>query len=156
MRYTLGLFLLLTVFWGINSTNDSGLLLFLGLLSVLLVMLLTHRMKLLDKESFPLHLITRIGPFYIWLTKEIIVGSIYVLKKIILRDKTMTPRLVKIRLNFKHRLSEVIFANSITLVPGTLCVQLGKGWIKVHALTKELADQLERGELARRIKALED
>ncbi len=155
MRYPLGLFLLLSVFWLMISANDSGQLLFLGFLSVLLVMLITHRMKLVDKESLPMHLITRIGPLYYWLIKEIISGSIYVLKKIILRDKAYTPKIVTIDLDFKHELSEVIFANSLTLTPGTLSLRFNHKSIHVHALTEELADELTGGELIRKIKRLE-
>lgn len=155
MRYTFGLFVLLSVFWTINSPNDSGLLLFLGLLSIVLVIVLTLRMKLLDDESFPIHLFTKIGPFYLWLVKEIVLGSFYVLKKIIFRDQTDSAQMVTLNIDFKDELTQVIFANSITLVPGTLSVQLEQGTVKVHALTQELADDLTSGELAQRIKRLE-
>jgi multicomponent Na+:H+ antiporter subunit E len=156
MRYSLGLFVLLSAFWLVNSPNDSTLLLFLGVLSVALVMLLAHRMKLVDRESLPLHLFSRIGPFYCWLIKEIILGSIYVLKKIILRDQSFTPGMITIKLDFKDKMSEVIFVNSITLVPGTLSVQHGQGSIQVHTLTQELADSLNDGQLAEKIKRLEN
>lgn len=155
MRDTLGLFVLLSGFWGINSPNDSALLLFLGLLSVLLVVLITHRMKLLDRESFPLHLITRIFPFYLWLLKEIILGCLFVMKTILARDKNLTPEVVTVELAFKDELNQVIFANSLTLVPGTLSVELNQGSIQVHTLSPELAAELRGGEMARRIKRLE-
>ena len=155
MRYTLSLFLILAVFWGLNSSNDANLLLVLGFFSVLLVLLISQKMKLPDKESVPLHLVFRIFPFYCWLVKEIILGCLYVLKKVLSGKDTLTPTVFTISLNFKHPLSEVIFANSITLVPGTLCLNLSEGKVQVHAISQELADQLMTGDLARRIKRLE-
>jgi len=156
MRYTLGLLFILTLFWGVNSTNDSYFLLFLGVLSVLFVLFISNKMKLIDRETIPLHLYLRVWPFYAWLIKEIALGSFYVLKLILLPNKKASPTVVKINIDFEDPLSEVIFANSISLVPGTLSLELKKGEILVHALTQELADELVNGELARRIKRLEN
>ena len=156
MRYTLCLFFLLSGFWALNSPNDNGSLILSGLVSVLLVLLLSHKMKLLDQESIPLHLCFRIWPFYFWLTKEIIVGSLYVLARIIRRDKVLTPQIRILPLNFNDPLSKVIYANSITLVPGTLSIRLSKTRIQIHALSRNLADELSHGDLAQRIKRLEE
>ena len=156
MRYTFSLFLLLIAFWAVNSAYYTGLLLFLCLVSSVLVLMITHRMRLVDQESLPLHLITRIGPFYCWLIKEIVVGAIYVLRKILQGDNKLSPRVITLKLDFRDELSKVIFANSITLVPGTLTLKLDKDSIQVHALTEELAEALISGELVSRIKRLEN
>ena len=156
MRYSLGLFFVLTMFWLINSPNISSLLLFLGLISVCLVVTLIVRMKLLDRESLPLHLIARIIPFYLWLLKEIVLSSLNVLKKIVFPRQPLKPQILTIKLQFNEPLTEVIFANSITLVPGTLCLKLSKSEITIHALSKEFASTLRTGELTRRLKRLEE
>jgi multicomponent Na+:H+ antiporter subunit E len=44
----------------------------------------------------------------------------------------------------------VIYANSITLTPGTVSVELENGSILVHALTKAGADGLSSGDMDRR------
>jgi multicomponent Na+:H+ antiporter subunit E len=51
----------------------------------------------------------------------------------------------------KSDLSQVIYANSITLTPGTVSVELEKDKILVHALTKEAAEELASGEMAKSI-----
>lgn len=155
MRYTASLFLLLLAFWAGNSEIHTGLLFFLGLVSVMLVLLITRRLRLLDRESLPLHLFTRIAPFYCWLLKEIFFGSLYVLKLICLGDKAISPTIITVAFEFEDELSHVIFANSITLIPGTLSLQINKESVLVHALTQQLADELLGGEMARRIKRLE-
>ena len=156
MRYTFTLFFILLAFWALNSEYYTLFFLFWGMASVLLVLLIAYRMGLIDKESQPLHLVTRIAPYYLWLSKEIIIGSSYVLKRIILGSKAISPTIVTLKIDFKDELSKVIFANSITLVPGTLSMQLDRETIQVHALTRELAQQLASGEMARRIKSMED
>ena len=155
MRYPVSLFLLLSTFWLLNSSANNSLLLILGVASVLTVLLFTYKLKLLDKESLPIHLLTRIFPFYLWLIKEIVIGSCYVLKSILFRRQSIDPVTVVIKTNFSDELSKVIFANSITLVPGTLCLKLTDDSVTVHALTKYLAKQLQTNELALRVKRLE-
>jgi len=44
-----------------------------------------------------------------------------------------------------------MYANSITLTPGTVSVNLEKDKILVYALSKEGADDLLSGEMAKRI-----
>lgn len=155
MRYTLSLLLLLIAFWASNSNIYTEFLFIGAFVSIMLVLLISHRLCLLDQESLPLHLLTRIAPFYCWLIKEIMVGSFYVLKLIFLGNKAISPTIITITLDFNDELSKVIFANSITLVPGTLSLKLDKQSVQVHALTQELADELLNGEMARRIKRLE-
>jgi len=54
----------------------------------------------------------------------------------------------------KHPVDQAILANSITLTPGTLALDVHDGEIIVHALTRAGADELERGEMDRRVAAL--
>jgi len=49
----------------------------------------------------------------------------------------------------------VIFANSITLTPGTVSIDVQAGEIEVHALSKEAAEELVKGEMNRRVCAIE-
>ena len=49
----------------------------------------------------------------------------------------------------------VLLANSITLTPGTVSVDVDGKRIKVHALTPEAARAVEAGDLNRRVAAVE-
>ena len=51
----------------------------------------------------------------------------------------------------KSDLAKVIYANAITLTPGTVSVQLDDDTITVHALSKEAADALKTGDMASRV-----
>jgi multicomponent Na+:H+ antiporter subunit E len=52
-------------------------------------------------------------------------------------------------------MGQVIYANSITLTPGTITTALSEGVLEVHALTREGAESLLEGDMDRRVSALE-
>ena len=155
MRYSIGLFTVLAAFWLINSPNDSVLLLLLGLVSICFVIVLIHRMRLLDSESLPLHLLLRILPFYCWLFVEIIKGSAYVLARIAFPRSAVKPEIFSLQVTFSKPMTAVIFANSVTLVPGTLCIQLEDNEVTIHALSESLARELKQGALIEKLVQLE-
>ena len=51
-------------------------------------------------------------------------------------------------------LGRVLFANSITLTPGTVSIRLSGGEGEVHALTREAPVDLAGGEMGRRVAEL--
>ncbi len=61
------------------------------------------------------------------------------------------PRIIKFQSKLKSNLALVTFANSITLTPGTITVDISvDGDFKVHAIDKASGDPLP-GEMERRI-----
>ena len=50
------------------------------------------------------------------------------------------PGIVKVRTKLKTRMGRLMLANSITLTPGTLTVELDGEWIYVHWVTMKSAD----------------
>jgi len=144
--------ILLFLFWLLLSGHFSPLLLGLGLASVVLTVFLMKRMNVIDHESYPLHLATRLPTFIVYIFREILVANIDVLKRIITsRGKVITPQLVDIPLPQKTELGRAIYANAITLTPGTVSVEIKENKIIVHALTKEAADDLATGKMAQAI-----
>ncbi len=55
----------------------------------------------------------------------------------------------------KTVLGQVIYANSITLTPGTVSLSVDNNEIEVHALSKEFAEGLQSGEMDRRVATLD-
>ena len=49
----------------------------------------------------------------------------------------------------------MIYGNSITLTPGTLTVEVGQGDLFVHALCDRSLNELEFGEMDKRVSDLE-
>ena len=67
----------------------------------------------------------------------------------------ISPRIIRVRASQQTELAQVIYANSITLTPGTVSVDLRDGEVLVHALHAEAAEGVESGEMDRRCTALE-
>ncbi|SFC23064.1 Na+/H+ antiporter subunit E [Tropicimonas isoalkanivorans] len=52
----------------------------------------------------------------------------------------MTPAIVKVRTRLQHPVARLLLANSITLTPGTLSVELRGEWIYVHWVVAQTTD----------------
>jgi len=156
MRHTIYLSLFLAIFWLLNSGHNTLLMVSLGAISIAFVLYIAHRMDVVDHESQPLHLTLKLPGFYAWLTKEIILANILVVKHIWLGNKNISPTMRTIKANQKTDIGKVIYANSITLTPGTVSVALEGDQIMVHALLSESIEELEAGEMDRRVTELEN
>lgn len=124
----------------------------MGFVSVVLTVYLVNRMGILDDESFPIQLLTRSPGFVVFILIEIVKSNMDVLKRVLSSDRNaVTPRMDKYKLTQKSDLGRVIYANSITLTPGTVSVGITDDNVIVHALAKEIADDLATGQMAKAI-----
>ncbi len=151
MLHVLALSAMLSGFWLINSGHYTPLLLFFMVVSVLFVVTLCHFMDVVDGESQPLNLTFTIPFYYLWLIKEVVVSNIAVARSVWLGANSISPNVVTVTAHQKTDLGKVIYANSITLTPGTVSIDLQGDQITVHALTRETAASLLEGEMDRRV-----
>lgn len=156
MKHSISLSLTLGAFWLLNSGYNTPLILSLGVVSVAFVIYLANRMDVVDRESQPVRLTTRLPGYYLWLGKEIILANISVVKHVWLGNQTISPTLATLKASQKTDMGRVIYATSITLTPGTVAVNLTGDQIVVHALLRENIEALAAGEMDRRVKLLED
>jgi multicomponent Na+:H+ antiporter subunit E len=148
ITHIFSLTLLLGGLWLGLSGHFDPLLLSLGAVSVCLTVFLAHRMEVIDHESHPVHLTIRLVRFWAYLVRKIVEANIDVAGRILKPGKTIAPAMVEVPLPQRTSLGKVIYANSITLTPGTVSVSLEKESVIVHALTPEAAEDLARGEMA--------
>ena len=153
---TISLFITLAAFWLINSGHYTLLILSLGLISIFLVLFIARRMDVVDHESGLLPRTLKMPVYSLWLIKEVILSNISVVKHIWLGNETISPVLTTIKSSQKTDMGKFIYANSITLTPGTVAVDLVGDQITVHALLRENIEALQAGEMDRRISRLED
>ena len=156
MRHTISLSLFLAAFWLLNSGHYSALMLSLGAISIVTVLYIVHRMDVVDHESQPIHLTLKFPAYYAWLIKEIVLANILVVKHIWLSNKSITPTIKTIKASQKTDVGKVIYANSITLTPGTVMIKMEGDQFMVHALLHELIEELEAGDMDRRVTGLEN
>ncbi len=146
----------LIAFWLLMSGHYGLLLLTLGGASILLVLYITHRMDQIDNDTFPFNFKPGIFKYWAWLGKEIFKANLDVAKVVLSPKMALSPSLIRIKASQKTDLGVVIFANSITLTPGTVSIDLEGNEIIVHALTRNLAEDLQKGIMDKRVTALEE
>ncbi len=156
MARSLSLLFSLYLFWLLLSGIYTPFLLASGAGCALAVFLLARRMDIIDHEGFPIHLAWRALLSYLpWLMLEIIKSAWDVSKRILDPRLPISPTLVEFTPSQKTDLGLVIHANSITLTPGTISVEVEPGRFLVHALTREGAAALSGSEMDRRCASLE-
>ena len=148
IKHTLSLYAILLALWLGLSGQTSVLMLTLGLVSVTIIIYLSVRMDRIDREIYPAHMTILTLRFWLFLAREIVVANIDVIKRIFRPGKSISPQMLEVPLTQKTDVSRVIYANAITMTPGTVSVDLDKNTVTVHALSTEAADDLRSGRMA--------
>lgn len=157
MLHAASVFLVLYAFWLLLSGMFTPFLLAAGAGGALAVLAFARRMDVIDHEGHPIHLGWRaLFSYWPWLIREIARSSWDVSRRILDPRLPISPTLVRFRPSQKSELGLVIHANSITLTPGTVAVEVEAGEFLVHALTREAAAGLAGSEMDRRVAALEE
>ena len=155
LSHSIGLSVALTSLWLLLSGHYTPLILSLGALSILLVVLISRRMSLVDSESMPIQLEWRAFLYWFWLYGQILQSNWDVLKRLCQRKMDVSPTLFTVKAGQRSDLGRVIYANSITLTPGTVTLKARGEDFLVHALSQAGADALTAGEMDRRVIAIE-
>ncbi|MDA0652841.1 MAG: Na+/H+ antiporter subunit E [Proteobacteria bacterium] len=149
--HSLSLGAVLFAVWLLLSGHYTPFIMSLGIGSCALVVLVTLRMDVADHEGHPIHLTWRGLTYWPWLMIEIFKANIDVAKLILSPNLGITPTLIRVKASQTSDLGQVIYANSITLTPGTISIDVANGEILVHALSREGAEALLDGEMDRRV-----
>ncbi len=148
-------FLLLFGVWMLWSGHTEPLLVGLGLGSCALVVWLSERMHLLDEEAYPYHLVVRLLGYIPWVLWQVVLTNIDAAKLILSPELKLDPVLIKIRVKQQTTLGQVIHANTITLTPGTVTLDMRDNVFLIHALTPESASEDQSGLLDDKVARLE-
>ena len=147
---------IMSVLWLLLSGHwHNPLLIGLGVASVILTLVVSFRMKVIDREGHPIHLALRGLLYWPWLIKEIVVANIDVAKAILGLTDAIRPSLFTIKASQRSDLGRTIYANSITLTPGTVTIGLDGDELTIHALTPAAREGLATGEMDRRVTDVE-
>ena len=155
LQLAIGLFLSLLILWLLSSGHYTALIISFGLFSCALVLFLSLKMEIVDSEGVPIHLLGRGLIYFPWLIWQIILSNIDVTKRVLRPKVDVSPRLIEVKTSQKTDLGRVIYANSITLTPGTVSIMVHDDRILVHAIAEEVAADLEKGEMDRRVTRME-
>ena len=148
---------LATVLYGLwlgLSGHYKPHLLILGVLSVIVAVALARRMDVVDHEGHPVHLSWRAAAYWPWLGWEILKSNVEIARLILHPRMPISPRMIEVEGSQRTEVGLVTYANSITLTPGTVTVDVEGKRLQVHALTAGSAAALEAGEMDRRVAAM--
>lgn len=155
MAKAVGLLVALFALWLGLSGYFKPFLLTLGVLSCLFTVYLARRMNLLDDEAVPLQLRPSLLLYWSWLGGEIFKSAWAVSRVILAREMPISQQLIAVPCTQKTEMGHVIFANSITLTPGTVTVETVPGKFLVHALTEDAANLDGFADMGRRVVEVE-
>lgn len=130
-------------FWFILSGSTAPLTLGIGALSVIAVAWWNRDLEIL---SDALRWAPRFIAYLPWLLKEIWLSAIAVMKVVLDPKLPVDPAVVTIPTALRGALARTTFANSITLTPGTITIDVEDGTFLVHAITRDSASGLEMEE----------
>lgn len=150
------LFIVLLAFWAVLSgqldwsDSHQRYLMICGLASCALAIVIVKRVGFLDKEG-PLGRFLVGAIIYVpWLLWQIVKSNIDVARRIWSLKPDLDPVVYRAPYDMKSSLGAAVYANSITLTPGTLTIEIDteKQELTIHALhpsnqdTKSMHDRV--------------
>jgi len=156
LTYRLAFAVALYSVWLLLSGHFNGQFLLLGGVSCGIVMWLSARMRLGPRDGVVAPHLWRSVKYMAWLAREIIISNLKVARIILDPALPIRPVLFEASAGQKTDLGRVMFANSITLTPGTISIEIaGDGSsIIVHALHEDFSWSSQRCDMDERIRAL--
>lgn len=149
-----GLVAVLAAFWLVLSGQYTVLLLTVGAASIALVVWISQRMEIVDEEQ-PIHLTLSLPRYVAWLAVQMLVAAVRVARLVWLPRPTLRPVVGRVPAQDMSHLAQTIYANSITVTPGTLAMMVDDESIEVHSLQPAGLEDLRRGAMLGRVRRLE-
>lgn len=152
------MYILLFCFWLLLNGKITAEILLIGLA-------ITAAMGFLESRLFgygissEVKLLRKAPVFFAYifvLLWEILKAGWVVSRDILFRRYVVTPTLVTFQTDLKSDFGRFLLANSITLTPGTITVEVEENRLTVHCLDKSMLDTSEDGVFQRWIRKLED
>lgn len=130
----IALWLLLSGYW------NKAVLMGFGAISVAITLWFAERAETIDREGVPSSLFPRIIGYMGWLLFEIGKANLQVTREVLRPQIRLAPKLFRVPANQPSDLTRTIFANSVTLTPGTVTVDVREDCLLIHALDESFAD----------------
>jgi len=154
--YPIAIFILLLANWVVFSGKLDAFHLGLGVVSCLFVTWISQDFLFHDRKKNWEDRMREAGAFlqYIpWLTVEIVKANLHVFRLAMTRQggQEIKPRIVTIKTKLKTDFAKFVFANSITLTPGTITMLIRGDVFHVHTMSQFLEDDLREGAIERKV-----
>ncbi len=140
--YRIAIFLILFGTWMVFSGLFDAFHLTLGIISCLIVTLISSSFFFENREAGigqRLQQILRIPGYLIWLLYQIALSNLHILKLALTPGdlKGVDPSLVRVKTKLKTDFGKYALANSITLTPGTITIELDDDELLIHSISEQ-------------------
>jgi len=134
--------LTLFAYWLLLSGHFETWLVASGFVLSFLVVVFCLYKGITDEEGFPIEKLPHAVIYWPWLAWQMVLSAISVSKLILNPKLPISPRMVRVHALQKSAVGLTTYANSITLTPGTISVEVSEKMkaVWVHAITKENAE----------------
>ena len=80
-----------------------------------------------------------INPFWFFvyllvLAKNLITSNLQIAKRVLSKDMKLAPQIVEVKTELKSDWKKLLLANSITLTPGTLTLDIKDDYLEIHTI----------------------
>lgn len=127
------LFLILMVVWIlVNNTFRSEIIIIGLILSLIITLLFGAKLRIFDELKFtPASLGYTLVYLFVFFV-ELIKSNLDVARRVLTPSLPINPGIVKTKTILKSKMGRMILANSITLTPGTLTVDIKDDTLYIH------------------------
>jgi multicomponent Na+:H+ antiporter subunit E len=135
------MFATLLLFWIMLMGGLSGDVLVVGVLASLVIALLyPNGLSFFTEFRATPQAFTAGLRYYGFFFKELVKSNLRLAAIVLSPSLPIRPGIVKVRTRLKSRMGRLMLANSITLTPGTLTVEMDGEWLYVHWVNVESTD----------------
>jgi multicomponent Na+:H+ antiporter subunit E len=137
---------ILVIVWLLLSGIYEPLMLSFGVISVLISLWLTKRMLRIDQEQYTFFVTISLVKFLSQLFYKIVVSNYDVTLRV-LGIRPVQSTFITIEIPFDNDVAKVLYANAITLTPGSASVALSEHTLLVHTISEQGAQDLANGDI---------
>ncbi len=156
--HLLSMVILLFGFWMLLSGNTQPKFLTYGILTSIIAAWASYPLLLIPNgDDTKRYFVFGINPlklvaYIVWLFWQLVMANIDVIRATVRPEIEIDPSVVRFRFQTDNPMARVVLANSITLTPGTVTMNVtDDGVYEVHALTVGAADGLRGGDMQRKV-----
>lgn len=138
------LFATLLAFWLLLNGSLASDVLLVGVITALVITLIFRNgLSVVSEFRFTPQALMAAPIYVAYFLKELVKSNLRLAGIVLSPALPLHPGIVKVRTKLKSGMGRLLLANSITLTPGTLTVEMDGEWLYVHWVTVEGEDMEE-------------
>lgn len=153
-----GLALVLFAFWMVLSGRTETKFVVYGIITALVTTWITYPLLLVsNKDGSKKYFVFGVSipkaiMYFFWLMWQLVLANVDVLLATTAQELEIDPKVVRFRFKVDNPMASVVLANSITLTPGTVTLNVtDDGLYEIHALTANAAAGVLDGGMQKKV-----